>query len=160
MPFRVSNGNPEEDFSIARRFWVDTEAPEFDAVGPRIRRLDNEYVHVDFDLSDNLSVLHLTRDGNYVTEWDETSNGFGSTNIQKTYTDRVKLSPGKNVLTYTLSDIAGNITTYEIVVHYVEIGTPVSDVYEPEAGEITVDLNESSDLPDAKSVITNTTDLP
>lgn len=158
MPFLVTNG--DEEFSIVRRFWVDTIDPVFEDVSVRIRRLNDNQARIDLTLSDNLSVLHITRNGNYLADWDNTDQGFGSTDIEATLTDLVNLVEGKNVLTYTLTDFAGNVTTYEVIVHYVGADTPVSGLYEPTAGEIVIDLNETSELPEAVSVITNVEELP
>lgn len=158
MPFLVTNG--DDEFSIVRRFWVDTIDPVFEDVSVQIRRLNDNQVRIDLTLSDNLSVLHITRNGNYLADWDNTDQGYGSTDIEATLTDLVNLVEGKNVLTYTLTDFAGNVTTYEVIVHYVGADTLVSGLYEPTAGEIVIDLNETSELPEAVSVITNVEELP
>ncbi len=159
MPFTVSNGNPAEDFSIVRRFWVDTTPPEFNEVTVGLRRTDDSQARITLELSDNLSVLTLRRNGSYLESWDETANGFDSTNISATYTDLVDLELGMNELVYTLTDLSGNVSEYTVWVEYTE-KAPMNELYEPIADEIVVDLNDTNELPAAQTAVANADAFP
>ncbi|MCM3709230.1 hypothetical protein [Sporosarcina luteola] len=112
--------------SIARRFYVDTTAPELElTVGGLSENIEisEDEIDVEIRMKDNFGQLYLYRSvsesairDNHVFLYE----GHISTPSTKTTTDTVYLEMGTNTFYYNLFDAAGNVVKEEITITRVE----------------------------------------
>ena len=98
----------DSTFQIVRRFWVDTTAPTLSAKAEKVSKgATNTTVELEF--ADNLAIVELYRDDNYLTVVDMTNQAFGYTNVTGSYSDTVELQSKPSKVVYKAVDIAGNV---------------------------------------------------
>jgi hypothetical protein len=97
--------------SIARRFYVDTTAPELNIV-VKERDVASETAELEINMKDRFGYLELYEFDSHIHLYD----GNYSSEVNETIEWPVNLEIGENVFTYILKDGAGNTTVKEITI--------------------------------------------
>ena len=92
-----------ENFSIARRFWVDVTRPV--GLGENTFYTDADSADVSFDVYDNLHYIEVRRDGSLVDQIDASEEGGFAADATLTISETLSgLQDGINKFTYELAD--------------------------------------------------------
>lgn len=96
---------------FARRFWVDTTAPELN-ITVKDREVTSDTAELEINMKDMFGYLRLYEFDSHIYLYDRNY----SYPVDETMTWSVSLDIGENVFPYTLVDGAGNKTTKEITI--------------------------------------------
>lgn len=129
----VAKAEGKEDFSVTRRFYVDTQNPiiRLNILGEDYETNDKLTVKVStedrsalakFNISDNLNTLKLYKETGILKTSDITwtKDGMNATDISDEVSDPLQLHDGLNVYDYELEDVAGNITSLTIQIEKID----------------------------------------
>ncbi|MCT8140231.1 S8 family serine peptidase [Anaerobacillus sp. CMMVII] len=110
------------EFSIARRVYLDTQAPTIKANVAKFVNHDVTEVPASFLLEDNFHYLSFLIDGSQEYLLPSTNVAGGLLNgASKTFETTLEVKPGNNKFELRLVDYAGNVTTQELNVYRNEV---------------------------------------
>ncbi|MCP3740132.1 cell wall-binding repeat-containing protein [Rossellomorea sp. BNER] len=114
------------EYSIARKVFIDTTKPELNVKAPKVVDHDQETVSVTVNMKDNYNALSLTVDDNHEFELPFESPISILDNADETVKVDLAVEPGNNTYQFKLVDVAGNEITKDVTIYRNESDSRVS----------------------------------
>ncbi|OAT81613.1 hypothetical protein A6P54_12630 [Bacillus sp. MKU004] len=123
-----------KEFSIARKVFIDTTAPEIEVEAPEMVEYDTEEVTLSLQLKDNYNYLSLYVDDNHELEQPFKSPVSIMEPANKSHEITLPVKHGDNTFSLRLVDLGGNETVQEVKINRSETEPVVLDGWVEEGG--------------------------